>query len=95
MPLCRPNSISVVFSLLNNDNGPSVVSPMAAALKSGGMTWLFLGGLSYSVGAVVFATQRPRLWPGRFGSHDLWHVCVLGGSACHFVMMLCFVAHAP
>jgi hemolysin III len=34
----------------------------------------------------------PRLWPGRFGSHDLWHVLVLAGSACHFVMILRFIA---
>src|SRR5690606_24313215 len=29
-----------------------------------------LGGLVYTVGAVVFAAGRPRLWPGRFGAHE-------------------------
>src|SRR5438067_3287295 len=87
----KPDWLSFVMYLLLGWGCVVVLAPMAAALKLGGMSWLFLGGLCYSVGAVVFATQRPRLWPGRFGSHDLWHAGVLGGSACHSVMMLCFV----
>lgn len=52
---------------------------------------LALGGLVYTGGAVVFATERPRLWPGRFGAHELWHLCVLGGSAAHFWAILRYV----
>ena len=59
------------------------------------MGWLFAGGIVYTVGAVIFALERPRLWPGVFGAHDLWHLFVLGGSACHFVVMLRFVAPFP
>ncbi len=66
--------------------------PLVKALPGAGMFWLAAGGIMYTVGAVVFATQRPRLWPGKFGSHDLWHCFVLAGSACHFVMMLGWVA---
>jgi hemolysin III len=71
------------------------MSPLARSLTLHGLAWMLLGGLLYTVGAVVFATERPRLWPGVFGFHDLWHVFVLGGSACHFVMMLWFVAPRP
>lgn len=71
------------------------VEPMMRALPPGGMLWLALGGLLYTVGAVIFAIERPRLWPGKFGAHDLWHMFVLGGSACHFLVMLWFVAPAP
>jgi hemolysin III len=56
------------------------------------VAWLVAGGVVYSVGAVVFITDRPHLWPGRFMAHDLWHVMVLLGSACHFIVMLDFVA---
>jgi hemolysin III len=71
------------------------LAPLVRALPGPGLAWLAAGGVLYTVGAVVFATQRPRLWPGKFGSHDLWHVFVLAGSACHFVVMLCFVAPRP
>ncbi len=57
--------------------------------------WLLVGGgIAYTVGTIIFVSERPRLWPGKFGSHDLWHVFVLAGSACHFVMML-FIVRLP
>lgn len=52
------------------------------------IAWLFAGGLAYTVGAVVYATKRPKLWPGKFSSHELWHLFVLGGAACHFMVMI-------
>ncbi len=65
--------------------------PITTSLPAAAILWLVAGGLAYTVGAVVFAVQRPRLWPGFFSSHELWHVFVLGGSACHFVLMAGFV----
>ena len=56
------------------------------------LAWLVAGGVVYSAGAVVFVTDRPHLWPGRFMAHDLWHTMVLAGSAFHFMVMLDFVA---
>lgn len=67
------------------------VGPLVRALPAPALAWLVAGGLVYTAGAVVFAMERPRLWPGVFGAHDLWHVCVLAGSACHFVVMLFLV----
>jgi hemolysin III len=66
--------------------------PLRRALPPGALAWLLGGGIAYSLGAVVVAMDRPHLWPGKFTAHDLWHLFVLGGSACHFVLMLCFVA---
>ncbi len=63
------------------------IGPLCRSLPAGALWWLFGGGVVYSVGVVVFATDRPHLWPGKFCAHDLWHLFVLGGSACHFVMM--------
>jgi hemolysin III len=73
----------------------AVVEPLGGALPDAAMGWLVAGGVVYTIGAVVFASQRPRLWPGTFSSHELWHLFVLGGSACHFVLMICFVAPLP
>jgi len=47
--------------------------------------FLLAGGLLYSVGAVVYATKWPKLYPPHFGFHELWHFFVLAGSACHYV----------
>lgn len=69
--------------------------PLMETITGAGFAWLLAGGVIYTVGAVILAIDRPRLWPGVFGSHDLWHLFVLGGSACHFVVMLWFVAPLP
>jgi hemolysin III len=69
--------------------------PLLRTLTGAGLDWLVAGGIVYSVGAVICLTERPRLWPGVFGAHELWHLFVLGGSACHFVLMCRFVAPLP
>ena len=49
---------------------------------------LVIGGLSYSVGAVLNLIHRPSLWPGTFGTHDLFHLFVIAGSLAHFWFIL-------
>ena len=44
---------------------------------------MLVGGIVYTLGAFVYATERPRLRPDAFGAHALWHLLVIGGSACH------------
>jgi hemolysin III len=66
--------------------------PILTALPRAGVIWLIAGGVVYSVGAVIYVTGQPRLWPGRFGTHDLWHLLVLIGSGCHYVVMSSCVA---
>jgi hemolysin III len=68
--------------------------PLQAALSPVGLKWLVAGGVIYSVGTIIFALDKPHLWPGRFSAHDLWHLFVMGGSACHFVVMARYVARA-
>ncbi len=51
-----------------------------------------LGGIIYTVGMVIVVTQRPRLWPRVFSSHELFHVFVVTASALHFAAILRFVA---
>lgn len=51
---------------------------------------LVLGGLAYSIGAVVYATKRPRLLEGFFGYHELWHVMVLAGAMFHYLLIFSF-----
>ena len=49
---------------------------------------LVVGGLFYSVGAVLNLLRWPVLWPGHFGAHELFHLFVLAGSLAHFRLML-------
>lgn len=65
--------------------------PMVQALPPAGIGWLVAGGVTYSVGAVIYATKRPDPFPKVFGYHEVWHLFVLGGCACHFVFVARYV----
>ena len=70
------------------------LSPLRDSLSSAGWAWLLWGGAIYSVGTVIFALDKPHLWPGKFSAHDLWHLFVIGGSICHFMTIAGLVANA-
>ena len=70
------------------------MAPLRESLSHAGLAWLLAGGAVYSVGTVIFALDKPHLWPGKFSAHDLWHIFVIGGSACHFVTIAGLVARA-
>lgn len=63
------------------------VKPLIAALGWAGFGWLAAGGLFYTVGIAFYATDHKV----RHG-HGIWHLFVLGGSICHFVAVLLYVA---
>ena len=49
---------------------------------------VLVGGLFYSVGAVLNLLRWPALWPGTFGPHELFHLFVLAGSLAHYLFIL-------
>jgi hemolysin III len=52
---------------------------------------LFVGGLLYSLGALVLATRKPDPNPRVFGYHEVWHSMVIGGGICHYCVILMVV----
>lgn len=61
--------------------------PLATAIGPGGLAWLFGGGVCYTAG-VIFYSRDHRI---RYG-HFVWHLFVLGGSACHLVAVAGYAA---
>ena len=57
---------------------------LAERVHAGGLLLLALGAALYSAGAVVYALRRPRLWPGVFGYHEVFHVLVIAASSVYF-----------
>lgn len=51
--------------------------------------WLLAGGIIYTVGGIIYALKLPIFnnKHKNFGSHEIFHLFVMGGSACHFVLM--------
>lgn len=64
------------------------------ALPSTAFGWLLAGGIIYTVGGVIYALKLP-IFNSRhqnFGSHEIFHLFVMGGSICHFIFMYLYVA---
>ncbi|MCD8154245.1 MAG: hemolysin III family protein [Clostridiales bacterium] len=51
--------------------------------------WLLAGGIIYTIGGVIYALKVPIFHHlhKNFGNHEIFHLFVMGGSACHFVAM--------
>lgn len=62
--------------------------PLAAFL------WLLGGGVIYTIGGVIYALKLPIFNNKHtyFGSHEIFHLFVMGGSICHFIFMYLYVA---
>ncbi|MGN1003535.1 MAG: hemolysin III family protein [Oscillospiraceae bacterium] len=68
------------------------IYPIVQVLPPQGLFWLLLGGVLYTVGGVLYALK----WPGRnnpkFGCHEVFHLFILLGSVCHFLLMYRVIA---
>lgn len=81
-----PERASVPVQIAQASLGIPVLAALAEQAVAG--PWLALGPLCYGVGAVVFLTERPRLWPRLFSFHELFHVLVVIGSAATTAVVL-------
>ena len=64
--------------------------PALAAMPTGCFWMILAGGLLYSIGAVLYIIKKPNLSP-TFGFHELFHLFILAGSACHILAVLVYV----
>lgn len=57
------------------------------------MVLVIVGGLLYTGGAVCYALKKPNPWPGRFGFHEIFHVCTVLAFLCHWTACLLITLH--
>lgn len=61
-----------------------------SALGVGGAMLVIAGGVLYTLGAVVYATQRPNPNPAIFGYHEIFHLFVIAAAIAHFTAVAFF-----
>lgn len=63
-------------------------------LSRSAFLWLLAGGIIYTAGGVIYALKLPLFNEKHknFGSHEIFHLFVMGGSICHFIFMYLYVA---
>lgn len=79
--------LSLVIYVLMGWLALLAMAPLIAALGRNGFAWLAAGGLFYTIGIIFYVTDSKL----RHG-HGIWHLFVLGGSTCHFLTILLYVA---
>jgi hemolysin III len=72
-----------------------MIGQMLAHLPVGALVWLFVGGLFFTLGAVIYITKILDFVPGVFGFHEVWHIFVILGCLSHFIVILIYVAPVP
>ena len=70
-----------------------VFGPLLKTLSTPAFLWLLAGGIIYTVGGVIYALKLPIFNAKHkfFGSHEVFHLFVMGGSVCHFIFMYLYV----
>ena len=63
--------------------------PLVSSLPTAAFLWLVAGGVIYTIGGIIYALKLPFFNARHqyFGSHEIFHLFVMGGSLCHFVVM--------
>ena len=63
-----------------------MIKELLLNIPLGGLIWLGIGGAAYTVGVIFYALQKiPYM-------HVVWHFFVLGGSICHYIAVLLYLA---
>ncbi len=63
-------------------------------LSAPAVALLIVGGILYTIGAIIYALKRPDPNPAVFGYHEVYHSLVIGGSLCHYLVVLSLVVSA-
>ncbi len=68
------------------------IKPMLTSMPTGALVWLMVGGLFFTLGAVIYMTKIFDFVPGVFGFHEVWHIFVILGALSHFIVVLAYIA---
>jgi len=85
-----PRWLQVALYLIVGWVALTVIDEIWHAVGVAGFVLLLAGGLAHTIGAVVYARKRPDPWPKIFGFHEVFHLFVIAGIACHYVVVAFF-----
>jgi len=81
----RFDKVSTVMYLIMGWMIVFAINPLKENLSQDGIDWLFAGGISYTIGAILYAIKQIKF------NHALFHLFVLAGSTCHFISIYFYV----
>ena len=85
------SQVAIYFFICYYGMAVIVFVPLQEAVSWKGIGLLLAGGLAYTIGAVIYGLKKPQLPIAGFGFHEIFHVFVMIGSACHIAFMFLYV----
>lgn len=85
VPMGKRKSISMMLYIGMGWAIIAAIKPLIRSVEAGGILFLVLGGLAYTIGILFYA------WKKQNYSHAVWHLFVLAGSVLHFFAVLLYV----
>lgn len=79
MPRWGSTSIYILMGWLS----VGLIYPLSKTLPAEAIWWLVIGGIFYTIGAIIYACKKPNIGKG-FGFHEIFHILVLLGTISHF-----------
>ncbi len=79
------NLISTIMYVLMGWIIIFAIKPLIDNLPLDGLLWLFAGGISYTIGAILYSIKKIKF------NHAIFHIFVLIGSFCHFTAVFFYV----
>ncbi len=70
----------------------AAIGEMQRVLPPGAIIWLIIGGVVYTLGAIIYITKTLDFLPGKFGFHEVWHIFVILGALAHFIAIAAYIA---
>jgi hemolysin III len=92
--LATPRWVTAGVYVLLGWLGVVAAGEVRRALPTGAVIGLAVGGLIYTIGAIIYITKKLDLFPGKFGFHEVWHVFVLLAALAHFITIAVSIAPA-
>ena len=88
-----PHWVSSVIYIAMGWTCVFVFKPLLYVLPPAAFGWLLAGGIIYTIGGILYGLKLPIFdkLPANFGSHEIFHLFVMGGSFCHFIFMYVYM----
>jgi hemolysin III len=90
--MAAPRWLSTVIYILMGWLSVFVIYPLFSVLQIEALIWLFIGGLFYTFGAVIYALKKLSPYPGLLGFHEIFHFLVMLYSFSHFWLMYKYIS---
>ena len=83
-----PRVIGTIIYLLMGWMAIIPISTLVDTMPHNVFIYLALGGVFYTIGALIYAVKRPNPVPGYFGFHEIFHIFIIGGAISHLCMVI-------